>query len=207
LANSGHVTGTISGMDARGVFVSEERHIDADIVVNCVGFERNASLVPSLCDYREMTNINYIDKDFMYLADAYIDDDAFNSFFGSSVLEMAKFYLNVFLRFFDSPEYEEMMQTDGVEKIDIESRAWSQYIAGAAALIARYDDLRQKAREQVDQRSKNFMEAGKTRLNGDTQREANTDEVRSLRNENDTLKKLLAELYLEKEMIKKSQGG
>ena len=55
--------------------------------------------------------------------------------------------------------------------------------------------------------SKNFMEAGKKRLNGDTQREANTDEVRSLRNENDTLKKLLAELYLEKEMIKKSQGG
>jgi transposase len=55
--------------------------------------------------------------------------------------------------------------------------------------------------------SKNFMEAGKKRLNGDTQREANTDEVRSLRYENDTLKKLLAELYLEKEMIKKSQGG
>ena len=55
--------------------------------------------------------------------------------------------------------------------------------------------------------SKNFMEAGKKRLNGDTQREANTDEVKSLRNENDTLKKLLAELYLEKEMIKKSQGG
>jgi transposase len=51
------------------------------------------------------------------------------------------------------------------------------------------------------------MEAGKKRLNGDTQREANTDEVKSLRNENDTLKKLLAELYLEKEMIKKSQGG
>lgn len=55
--------------------------------------------------------------------------------------------------------------------------------------------------------SKNFLEAGKKRLDGDTQREANTDEVRSLRNENDQLKKLLAELYLEKEMIKKSQGG
>ena len=55
--------------------------------------------------------------------------------------------------------------------------------------------------------SKNFMEAGKKRLNGDTQREANTDEVRSLRNENGQLKRLLAELYLEKETIKKSQGG
>lgn len=55
--------------------------------------------------------------------------------------------------------------------------------------------------------SKTFMEAGKKRLNGDTQREANTDEVRSLLYENDQLKRLLAELYLEKEIIKKSQGG
>jgi transposase len=55
--------------------------------------------------------------------------------------------------------------------------------------------------------SKNFLEAGKKRLDGDTQREANTDEVRTLRNENDQLKRLLAELYLEKETIKKSQGG
>ena len=55
--------------------------------------------------------------------------------------------------------------------------------------------------------SKNFMEAGKKRLNGDTQREANTDEVRSLKHENDQLKKQLAELYLENQLIKKSQGG
>jgi transposase len=55
--------------------------------------------------------------------------------------------------------------------------------------------------------SKNFMEAGKKRLDGDTQREANTDEVRSLRNENDQLKRHLAELYLENQQIKKSQGG
>ncbi len=51
------------------------------------------------------------------------------------------------------------------------------------------------------------MEAGKKRLNGDTKREANTDEVRSLRDENDQLKKHLAELYLENQLIKKSQGG
>ena len=55
--------------------------------------------------------------------------------------------------------------------------------------------------------SKNFMEAGKKRLDGDTQREANTDEVRTLRNENDQLKRHLAELYLENQQIKKSQGG
>jgi transposase len=55
--------------------------------------------------------------------------------------------------------------------------------------------------------SKNFMEAGKKRLTGDTQREANTDEVRSLKYENDQLKKYLADLYLENQQIKKSQGG
>lgn len=55
--------------------------------------------------------------------------------------------------------------------------------------------------------SKNFMEAGKRRLNGDTLREANTDEVRSLKSENDTLKRYLAELYLENQQIKKSQDG
>ena len=55
--------------------------------------------------------------------------------------------------------------------------------------------------------SKNFMEAGKHRLNGDTLREANTDEVRSLRSENDQLKKYLAELYLEIQLVKKSQTG
>ncbi len=54
--------------------------------------------------------------------------------------------------------------------------------------------------------SKNFLEAGKKRLNGDTQREANTDEVRSLKGENDQLKMHLAELYLENQLIKKSQG-
>jgi len=52
--------------------------------------------------------------------------------------------------------------------------------------------------------SKNFMEAVKKRLNGDKQRGANTDEVRSLKDENDKLKKHLAEPYLENQLIKKS---
>ena len=58
-------------------------------------FTGNAPVVKEICDYNEMYNNNYMDKDFMYLADAYIDDDAFNSLFGSSVLEMAKFYMDV----------------------------------------------------------------------------------------------------------------
>jgi len=153
------VTGSIAGMDATGVTLDNGSRIEVDVLVNCVGFLRNASQVPRLCDYQEMYNINYVDKDFMYLADAYIDDDAFNSFFGSSVLEMAKFYLDVFVRFFDTPEYDDMIQTPGIAKIAIETRSWSQYIAGADALINRYDDLRAAARRQVDWRTQNFLEA------------------------------------------------
>jgi transposase len=44
--------------------------------------------------------------------------------------------------------------------------------------------------------SKSFLEAGKKRLSGDTQREATTDEVGVLRRENEDLKKLLAETWL-----------
>ena len=38
---------------------------------------------------------NYMDKHMMYLADAEIDHGAFNSFFGSSVLQMAVFFTEV----------------------------------------------------------------------------------------------------------------
>ena len=95
----------------------------------------------------------------MYLADAHIDDDAFNSLFGSSVLEMAKFYLDVFLFFFNNDDYYSMLKTDGVETISIENRKWSHYIAGAKALMSRYPDIYEKAKEQVSHRTNNFMEA------------------------------------------------
>ena len=55
--------------------------------------------------------------------------------------------------------------------------------------------------------SKAFLEGGKKRLSGDTQREATTGEVTILRRENDDLKKLLAETFLKYEQFKKSPGG
>mgnify|MGYP002354179124 CR=1 FL=1 len=55
--------------------------------------------------------------------------------------------------------------------------------------------------------SKEFMEAGKRRLSGDTTREATRDEVSVLRSQNEDLKKELAELYLENKKIKKSLNG
>ncbi len=55
--------------------------------------------------------------------------------------------------------------------------------------------------------SKDFMEAGKKRLNGDTMREANTSEVQELRGENTDLKELVAELSLEVRKLKKNLSG
>jgi len=55
--------------------------------------------------------------------------------------------------------------------------------------------------------SRDFLEAGKKRLSGDTQREASTSEVRDLRNENACLKEALAEEMLEKRLLKKSVIG
>ncbi|MCF8379412.1 MAG: transposase [Bacteroidales bacterium] len=55
--------------------------------------------------------------------------------------------------------------------------------------------------------SKDFLEAGKKRLNGDTKREANSNEVHKLKGENFDLKQLVAELSLENRMLKKSLNG
>ena len=55
--------------------------------------------------------------------------------------------------------------------------------------------------------SKDFLEAGKRRLKGDTIREANRDEVTELRRENDQLKQLVAELSLKNRVLKKSLNG
>jgi hypothetical protein len=153
------VAGQITGLYKTGVIVDNQHRIEADVVLNCVGFYRNASAVNKICDYRDIYNINYIDRDFMYLADADIDDDAFNSFFGSSVLEMVKFYMDVYIRFFANDDYFAMLKSDGIETIAIADRKWSHYIAGAAALINQYPDIGAKAREQVARRTQNFMEA------------------------------------------------
>ncbi len=55
--------------------------------------------------------------------------------------------------------------------------------------------------------SKEFMEAGKKRLAGDTVREATSDEVRQLRAESSALKETLGELLMENRLLKKSMLG
>ena len=55
--------------------------------------------------------------------------------------------------------------------------------------------------------SKEFLEAGKKRLAGDTAREATSEEVKGLRREAVALKEVVAELTLENRLLKKSMTG
>lgn len=55
--------------------------------------------------------------------------------------------------------------------------------------------------------SKDFLEAGKKRLQGDTEREATSSEVQDLKKENDQLKALVAELSLKNRVLKKTWDG
>ena len=55
--------------------------------------------------------------------------------------------------------------------------------------------------------SKEFLEAGKRRLAGDTARAATTDEVKGLRQEARALKKVVAEQTLKLRLLKKSMIG
>jgi transposase len=55
--------------------------------------------------------------------------------------------------------------------------------------------------------SKEFLEAGKQRLIGDTKRKADSQEVDALRSENEQLKALVAELTLRNRGLKKSLLG
>jgi transposase len=52
--------------------------------------------------------------------------------------------------------------------------------------------------------NKEFLEAGKKRLSGDTVREATSDEVAELRKENQRLKEMVADLVLRYDIVKKS---
>ena len=63
------------------------------------------------------------------------------------------------------------------------------------------------AQSQYYSWSKEFMEAGKKRLTGDTMREANTDEVKGLRKVTRDLKEGVAEQALELRLRKKSMTG
>lgn len=55
--------------------------------------------------------------------------------------------------------------------------------------------------------SKEFLEAGKQRLAGNSKRQADGDEVKELRRQNEQYKQLVAELSLKNRVLKKSLLG
>ena len=55
--------------------------------------------------------------------------------------------------------------------------------------------------------SKDFLDAGKRRLAGDTARQASSDEVKELRREAGALKEVVADLTLENRLLKKSMSA
>ena len=55
--------------------------------------------------------------------------------------------------------------------------------------------------------SKDFLDAGKRRLKGDSLREANSSEVKDLKMENAHLKQLAADLLMNNDVLKKSLNG
>jgi len=55
--------------------------------------------------------------------------------------------------------------------------------------------------------SKEFLEAGKQRLSGNTKRQADSEQVNSIKDENEQLKLLVAELALKNKVLKKSLLG
>lgn len=54
---------------------------------------------------------------------------------------------------------------------------------------------------------KDFMDAGKSRLKGDSLREANKSEVKALRKENEKLKAVVGDQALQNYLLKKSVSG
>ena len=55
--------------------------------------------------------------------------------------------------------------------------------------------------------SKEFLEAGKQRLSGNTTRQADSAEVKAMRQESEQMKFLIAELTLKNRVLKKSLNG
>ena len=114
-------------------------------------------------------------------------------------------------------EDETVLAKDTAEKVvkDIRRATRKQYSAEEKIRIV-LEGLRGKdsiaelcRREGIAQNlyyrwSKDFLEAGKKRLAGDTARAATSDEVKDLRREATALKEVVADLTLESRLLKKS---
>jgi hypothetical protein len=152
------VADDIDHFEEDGVVLKGHGLLEADIVIRCTGFERNAQLVPKLTPYTQVNSCNYLDRDCMYLADALLDDNVFNSVFGSSVLELARVFCSVYLYFWKNPADYELVRPH-LAKTPVEQRKWSDYIAGLDLLCAELPGVRELAVRRVSKRRSDFLRA------------------------------------------------
>jgi len=149
-------TGEISRVEPDGVVVGDA-FIPCDILVGCIGFERSNYFCESLTGRTQVKTTNYLDKDMMYLADAEIDEGAFNYFFGSSVLEYGKFFTNVYVEGLKrGDELGHQLWGSQTVAVPVGQRKWSQYINSAGNLIEFDASIAAHARSQVDKRTEHF---------------------------------------------------
>jgi len=149
--------GTLERFEDGGCVLADGSFLPADVAVGCIGFERNTTFCEQLTGRAEIKHSNYLDKNMMYLADAEIDETAFNSFFGSSVLEYAKFYTRVFVEAFERPDaVGDLLWGEGVAICPVKDRKWTQYIAVGAQLMARDQTIKHAVAEQVRERTEHF---------------------------------------------------
>jgi len=142
--------------------------VPCDVLVACTGFERNTTLCADLCGATaaspcRVTETSCVAPGLLYLADAEIDDGAFNFFFGSSVLEYAKFYADVFALALtqhddaaDDVALRAALWGADIPASPIDDRKWSHYIAAAKRLIAAFPAVRAIADGQVARRTAHF---------------------------------------------------
>jgi thioredoxin reductase len=150
--------GAVKTLEPSAVCLEDGTRIECDVVVPCLGFIRNTDLCVKLTGLKHVADTNYLDKHLMYLADAEIDDNAFNSFFGSSVLEYGKFFTNVFMEGLRrEEELGPALWGPDVPRLNITDRAWSHYIASAKRLVTSDKAINTHARQQVDLRTKQFF--------------------------------------------------
>jgi hypothetical protein len=137
--------------------LSTGRVVECDCVIACVGFERNTTVCEALTDKSSISHANYLAPNLMYLADAEIDEQAFNYFFGSSVIEYAKFYSEVFAFALTHPGLcDDELWGVNVATTPLHDRKWTQYIGAARTLIKEHPQVRTIAQRQVDDRTAHF---------------------------------------------------
>ena len=154
-----HSPATLERMAPEGCVLTDGTFLPCDVVVGCIGFERNTTFCEQLTGRDTIMHSNYLDKNMIYLADAEIDESAFNSFFGSSVLEYAKFYTNVFVEGFERPDaLGDILWGPKVEKCPVHLRKWTQYIAVGGELIDKDPACAKHAADQVANRTVHFYQ-------------------------------------------------